>query len=79
MIQFDEHIFQMGWFNHQPDDLPHKAPDIFLLDESATSIAIDHIAIYTHPQCHGFPSFGFFAVLLDEFGGCFFSRTFFVR
>ena len=19
MIQFDEHIFQMGWFNHQPD------------------------------------------------------------
>ena len=18
MIQFDEHIFQMGWFNHQP-------------------------------------------------------------
>ena len=20
MIQFDEHIFQMGWFNHQPDE-----------------------------------------------------------
>ena len=20
MIQFDEHIFQMGWFNHQLDD-----------------------------------------------------------
>ena len=20
-IQFDEHIFQMGWFNHQPDYL----------------------------------------------------------
>ena len=19
MIQFDDHIFQMGWFNHQPD------------------------------------------------------------
>ena len=19
MIQFDEHIFQMGWFNHQPE------------------------------------------------------------
>ena len=19
MIKFDEHIFQMGWFNHQPD------------------------------------------------------------
>ena len=19
MIQFDEHFFQMGWFNHQPD------------------------------------------------------------
>ena len=19
MMQFDEHIFQMGWFNHQPD------------------------------------------------------------
>ena len=22
MIQFDEHIFQMGWFNHQLDILP---------------------------------------------------------
>ena len=21
MIQFDEHIFQMGWFNHQPENL----------------------------------------------------------
>ena len=21
MIQFDEHIFQRGWFNHQLDDL----------------------------------------------------------
>ena len=21
IIQFDEHIFQMGWFNHQPDSL----------------------------------------------------------
>ena len=21
MIQFDQHIFQMGWFNHQPDKL----------------------------------------------------------
>ena len=21
MIQFDEHIFQMGWFNHQPDTI----------------------------------------------------------
>ena len=21
MIQFDEHIFQMGWFNHQLDDV----------------------------------------------------------
>ena len=21
MIQFDEHIFQMGWFNHQLDNL----------------------------------------------------------
>ena len=20
MIQFDEHIFEMGWFNHQPDN-----------------------------------------------------------
>ena len=20
MIQFDEHIFQMGWFNHQPEN-----------------------------------------------------------
>ena len=23
MIQFDEHIFQMGWFNHQLDIFPH--------------------------------------------------------
>ena len=22
MIQFDEHIFQMGWFNHQPVLIP---------------------------------------------------------
>ena len=21
MIQFDDHIFQMGWFNHQLDDV----------------------------------------------------------
>ena len=21
MIQFDEHIFQMGWFNHQPEQV----------------------------------------------------------
>ena len=21
MIQFDEHVFQMGWFNHQLDDV----------------------------------------------------------
>ena len=20
MIQFDEHMFQMGWFNHQPEN-----------------------------------------------------------
>ena len=26
MIQFDKHIFQMGWFNHQPEnDPPNKA------------------------------------------------------
>ena len=34
MIQFDEHIFQMGWFNHQPVGfffVPHeiKIPVIF--------------------------------------------------
>ena len=27
MIQFDEHIFQMGWFNHQLDDLVFGAED----------------------------------------------------
>ena len=21
MIQFDEHIFEMGWFNHQPENI----------------------------------------------------------
>jgi len=24
MIQFDEHIFQMGWFNHQPEKLGRR-------------------------------------------------------
>ena len=30
MIQFDEHIFQMGWFNHQPahDDLVGLLPEL---------------------------------------------------
>ncbi len=23
-FQFDEHIFQMGWFNHQPDNNEHS-------------------------------------------------------
>jgi len=27
MIQFDEHIFQMGWFNHQLENIPNKTPD----------------------------------------------------
>ena len=26
MIQFDEHIFQMGWFNHQADKVLQKLP-----------------------------------------------------
>ncbi len=21
MVQFDEHIFKIGWFNHQPEDV----------------------------------------------------------
>ena len=24
IIQFDEHIFQMGWFNHQPENIGGK-------------------------------------------------------
>ena len=24
-FQFDEHIFQMGWFNHQPDNYANNA------------------------------------------------------
>ena len=23
---FDEHIFQMGWFNHQPEEFPMEIP-----------------------------------------------------
>ena len=34
MIQFDEHIFQMGWFNHQPDQL---------YDWSDFLAALDHV------------------------------------
>ena len=26
MIQFDEHIYHMGWFNHQPDIFNSKTP-----------------------------------------------------
>ena len=29
MIQFDEHMFQKGWFNHQPG----KGSDVFLLNQ----------------------------------------------
>ena len=28
MIQFDEHIFQVGWFNHQPDMDCEKLPKV---------------------------------------------------
>ena len=28
MIQFDEHIFQMGWFNHQPENVARNL-DVF--------------------------------------------------
>jgi len=31
-FQFDEHIFQMGWFNHQPD--PGFSTTSFLLNFS---------------------------------------------
>ena len=32
MIQFDEHIFQMGWFNHHLDKFPiPKNPDMSYL------------------------------------------------
>ena len=32
MIQFDEHIFQMGWLNHQLDlNGPQKAPVGYLV------------------------------------------------
>ena len=44
MIQFDEHIFQVGWFNHQPDKpwfvgpfgsgVPFSPPDPALGDET---------------------------------------------
>jgi len=38
LIQFDEHIFQMGWFNHQPEilsfrfnlEVPEHFPGLFL-------------------------------------------------
>ena len=28
MIQFDEHIFQMGWFNHHPVKIAKVAPNL---------------------------------------------------
>ena len=33
MIQFDEHIFQMGWFNHQLENgfIPYPSGIIFRL------------------------------------------------
>ena len=31
MIQFDEHIFQMGWFNHQLDNCFCRLGEIGLL------------------------------------------------
>ena len=37
IIQFDEHIFQMGWFNHQPDSLKFNV----LLD-AAIDLRLSH-------------------------------------
>ena len=30
MIQFDEHIFEMGWFNHQPENNMKKHEKLLL-------------------------------------------------
>jgi len=32
MIQFDEHIFQMGWFNHQLVVVGGETSQIFLFE-----------------------------------------------
>ena len=31
MIQFDEHIFQLGWFNHQPDKCVYLSKESFMI------------------------------------------------
>ena len=33
MIQFDEHIFRMGWFNHQLDNMLSFWDLFFVLDD----------------------------------------------
>ena len=35
MIKFDEHIFRMGWFNHQPDQHKWISREILLTNPSA--------------------------------------------
>jgi len=38
MIQFDEHIFQMGWFNHQVEINPQKT-ELFYKRDTWKSIS----------------------------------------
>ena len=47
MIHFDDHIFQMGWFNHQPDMIsildrvrPHGFPMVLIcLDNQLPTVS----------------------------------------
>ncbi len=43
MIQFDEHIFEMGWFNHQLDKMQKI---IFSITSNATIIIIIVVVLH---------------------------------
>ena len=45
MIQFDEHIFQMGWFNHQLDTNVWSFPGIFTIKQCFVWVGV----IYNDP------------------------------
>jgi len=38
MIQFDEHIFQMGWFNHLVEDVANSLSNVLFREYNSDSI-----------------------------------------
>ena len=43
MVQFDKHVFQMGWFNHQPVKLCRKR-DSMQKEKRQTNPGLRHLA-----------------------------------